>query len=236
MARTWSARVLGFAILLYVVINANVAAQTLGFVWLGDRRRASWSSCSPPVAARTSCWTPSRLGDAPMSAPGRAGRLQAASRDDWSLTPSAAGSPLLTVAPGTISSSRTEDCFGGAVRGVDDLPSEVCTFPYLNPVTGPFAVRGRGARATPSPCTSWRSARPGTGGCRATFPHFGALTTTHATAMLHPALEERVWRYEIDRRRRHLPVPRPATATSPWTCRSTRCTAPSASRRRPARC
>jgi amino acid transporter len=27
--------VLGFAILLYVVINAQVAAQTLGFLWLG---------------------------------------------------------------------------------------------------------------------------------------------------------------------------------------------------------
>ena len=26
---------IGFAILLYVVINANVAAQGLGFVWLG---------------------------------------------------------------------------------------------------------------------------------------------------------------------------------------------------------
>jgi amino acid transporter len=27
--------VIGFAILLFVVINANVAAQTLGFIWLG---------------------------------------------------------------------------------------------------------------------------------------------------------------------------------------------------------
>ncbi|MEO7844354.1 MAG: hypothetical protein ABIR82_03370 [Nocardioides sp.] len=26
----------------------------------------------------------------------------------------------------------------------------------------------------------------------------GALTTTHTTAMLHPALEERVWLYELD--------------------------------------
>jgi len=27
--------VIGFLILLYVVINANIAAQTLGFIWLG---------------------------------------------------------------------------------------------------------------------------------------------------------------------------------------------------------
>ena len=31
-----------------------------------------------------------------------------------------------------------------------------------------------------------------------TFPHFGALTATHSTAMLHEALEERVWIYDID--------------------------------------
>lgn len=35
-----------------------------------------------------------------------------------------------------------------------------------------------------------------------TFPHFGALSTTHTTAMLHEALEERVWVYEVDGERR----------------------------------
>ena len=57
-----------------------------------------------------------------------------------------------------------------------------------------------------------------------TFPHFGALTTTHQTAMLHEALEERVWVYDVDVAAgtcRFTPV----TATSPWTCRWTRCTA-----------
>ncbi len=33
--------------------------------------------------------------------------------------------PLLTVAPGTIVELSTEDCFGGAVRSREDLPSEV---------------------------------------------------------------------------------------------------------------
>jgi acetamidase/formamidase len=105
--------------------------------------------------------------------------------------------PLLTVPPGTIVELSTEDCFAGNVRGVDDLPSEVCTFPYLNPVTGPIAVEG----AEPGdllavhfveivPARDW--------GTSSTFPHFGALTTTHATAMLHPPLEERVWMYDID--------------------------------------
>jgi len=105
--------------------------------------------------------------------------------------------PLLTVPPGTIVELSTEDCFAGNVRSVDDLPSEVCTFPFLNPVTGPIAVEG----AEPGdllavhfveivPARDW--------GISSTFPHFGALTTTHATAMLHPPLEERVWRYDID--------------------------------------
>ena len=35
------------------------------------------------------------------------------------------GEPLLTVAPGTVVELTTEDCFGGRVRGVDDLPSRV---------------------------------------------------------------------------------------------------------------
>lgn len=105
--------------------------------------------------------------------------------------------PLLTVPPGTIVELSTEDCFAGNVRGIDDLPSEVCTFPFLNPVTGPIAVEGAQPGDTLAvhfveivPARDWAAS--------STFPHFGALTTTHSTAMLHPALEERVWMYDID--------------------------------------
>jgi acetamidase/formamidase len=105
--------------------------------------------------------------------------------------------PLLTVRPGSVVELSTEDCFAGNVKTVDDLPSEVCTFPFLNPVTGPIAVEG----AEPgdllavhfvsiTPARDWAVS--------STFPLFGALTTTHATAMLHPPLEERVWIYDID--------------------------------------
>jgi amidase len=105
--------------------------------------------------------------------------------------------PLLTVPPGTIVELSTEDCFAGNVEGVEDLPSQVCTFPFLNPVTGPVAVEGAEPGDTLAvhfveivPARDWAIS--------STFPHFGALTTTHATASLHPALEERVWRYELD--------------------------------------
>ncbi|MDP9444732.1 MAG: acetamidase/formamidase family protein [Actinomycetota bacterium] len=105
--------------------------------------------------------------------------------------------PLVTVKPGTVIEVTTEDCFAGYVRGVDDLPSQVCTFPFLNPVSGPIAVEGAEPGDTLAvhfaemvPARDW--------GVSSTFPNFGALTATHATAMLHQALEERVWMYDID--------------------------------------
>lgn len=102
-----------------------------------------------------------------------------------------------TIQPGTIVELFTEDCFAGRVRSVDDLPSQVCDFPFLNPVTGPFHVAGAEPGDTLAlhfvsitPARDWAVS--------STFPHFGALTGTHTTAMLQPALEERVWRYDLD--------------------------------------
>jgi len=105
--------------------------------------------------------------------------------------------PVQQLRPGDVLTVYTEDCFGGAVRTVHDLPTRVCQMPYLNPVTGPFFIDG----AEPgdalavhfldiAPARDW--------GMSSTFPHFGALTSTHATATLQPPLDERVWRYDID--------------------------------------
>jgi acetamidase/formamidase len=107
------------------------------------------------------------------------------------------GTPSVTVRPGTVIRLTTEDGFGGKIRSVDDLPSRVCRFPELNPLAGPIAIEG----AEPGdalavhfveiiPARDWAVST--------TFPHFGALTGTNATAMLHPALEERVWLYDVD--------------------------------------
>jgi amidase len=105
--------------------------------------------------------------------------------------------PVRRVKPGTVLELYTEDCYGGRVRSVDDLPSVVCEFPYLNPVTGPFHIEGAEPGdtlavhfASITPARDWAVS--------STFPHFGALTTTHTTAMLHPPLEELVWRYDVD--------------------------------------
>jgi amidase len=112
------------------------------------------------------------------------------------------GTPAVrSIRPGTVLELYTEDCFGGQVRSVDDLPSVVCEFPYLNPVTGPFHVEGAAPGDTLAlhfieiePARDWAVS--------STFPHFGALTATHQTAMLHNALEERVWVYGVDRENR----------------------------------
>ncbi len=107
------------------------------------------------------------------------------------------GTPALRVQPGTVVELTTEDCFGGRVRGVDDLPSQVCEFPYLNPVTGPVHVEG--ARPGDLLAVHFVDIRPRRDwAVSSTFPHFGALTTTHSTAMLHDALEEVVWVYDVD--------------------------------------
>jgi amidase len=105
--------------------------------------------------------------------------------------------PVRRVRPGTVLELYTEDCFGGRVREVGDLPSQVCEFPFLNPVTGPFFVEGAEPGDTLAvhfaeivPARDWAVST--------TFPHFGALTATHTTAMLHPPLEELVWRYDVD--------------------------------------
>jgi acetamidase/formamidase len=105
--------------------------------------------------------------------------------------------PVARIRPGDILEVYTEDCFGGAVRGTGDLPSVVCQFPYLNPVSGPFYVEGAEPGDTLAlhfvsitPARDWAVS--------STFPHFGALTSTHTTATLQAPLEERVWRYDVD--------------------------------------
>ncbi|GGL20912.1 acetamidase/formamidase family protein [Mangrovihabitans endophyticus] len=105
--------------------------------------------------------------------------------------------PVASLHSGDVLTVFTEDCFGGAVTTIDDLPSRVCTFPYLNPLTGPFLVEG--AEPGDTLAIHFRSIVPARAiGVSSTFPHAGALTSTTHTATLQPPLQERVWLYEID--------------------------------------
>ncbi len=105
--------------------------------------------------------------------------------------------PIREVEPGTVLRLWCDDAFAGRIRAVSDLASASLDPRFLNPQTGPFAVRGAEPGDTIAvhfaeitPARDWAVS--------ATFPFFGALTATHATAMLHEPLEERVWRYDVD--------------------------------------
>lgn len=109
--------------------------------------------------------------------------------------------PVAHVGPGTVLELWTEDCFAGRVRSADDLVSQVCEFPFLNPQTGPFYVEGAEPGDTLAvhfvsiePSRDWAAST--------TVPLFGALTATHLTAMLHDPLPEVVWIWRLNRQAR----------------------------------
>jgi acetamidase/formamidase len=106
--------------------------------------------------------------------------------------------PVARIRPPAVLSVYTEDCFAGRVRSVDDLVSQVCEFPYLNPQTGPFYIEGAEPGDTVAvhfvsiePARDWAAST--------TVPLFGALTGTHLTALLNEPLPEVVWMWELDR-------------------------------------
>ena len=107
--------------------------------------------------------------------------------------------PVMKVKPGDVLEVWTDDCFGGLVESVDDLPSKKIT--AFNPQTGPFYVEGAEPGDTLAlhfvsiePSRDWAVST--------TFPLFGALTSTTRTVTLQDPLPELVWRYDVDRQRR----------------------------------
>src|SRR5260370_23132749 len=106
--------------------------------------------------------------------------------------------PVARIKPGIVLELWTEDCFAGRVRSKEDLVSQVCEFPFLNPQTGPFHVEGAEPGDTLAvhfvsidPSREWAAST--------TVPLFGALTSTHLTATLQDPLPEVVWIWELDR-------------------------------------
>ena len=106
--------------------------------------------------------------------------------------------PVASIAPGTILSTSTLDCFAGRVRSTADRVSEVCDPRFINPQTGPFFVEG--AEPGDTLAVHFVSIEPREAwGVSTLVPFFGSLTASATTALLHPALAERTWIYEIDR-------------------------------------
>jgi acetamidase/formamidase len=104
--------------------------------------------------------------------------------------------PKHRIAPGTRIVSWTEDCFDGAVKTANDLPSKVTAPGHDNPQTGPFYVDGAEPGDTIAvhilklePARDYAVSGAG--------PGFGALVGTDRTAMLAEDLPETTWRYEL---------------------------------------
>ncbi|AXG06924.1 acetamidase [Haloplanus rubicundus] len=105
--------------------------------------------------------------------------------------------PVLEVAPGDTVEVETHDAFEGAIETEDDLPSEVLG-DNLNPQNGPIYVEG----ATPGDALAItideiEPRGPQPRGTTCTVPHFGGLSTTDRTAMLHEPLPEIVKKLEV---------------------------------------
>ena len=105
--------------------------------------------------------------------------------------------PLARIQPPAILEVFTEDAFAGRVRSESDLVSQVCEFPYVNPQTGPFYIEG--ARPGDTVAVHFISIEPARDwGASTTIPLFGALTSTHVTALLNEPLPEVVWMWHFD--------------------------------------
>jgi acetamidase/formamidase len=106
--------------------------------------------------------------------------------------------PLMRIRTPAVLEVFTEDAFGGRVRSENDLVSQVCEFPFVNPQTGPFYIED--AEPGDALAVHFVSITPARDwGASTTIPLFGALTGTHATALLNDPLPELVWMYQFDR-------------------------------------
>lgn len=104
--------------------------------------------------------------------------------------------PLVRVAPGETVEIHCPDSVDNCIRQPSDLPSEKLKYPFLNPQTGPILIEGAEPGDTLAveiheitPAFDWVWS--------ALIPHFGALTETPQTALLHDPLPEKVWIYPL---------------------------------------
>ena len=106
--------------------------------------------------------------------------------------------PVLRVAPGAVISCETHDAFEGKIRSESDRPTQVLTFPFLNPQNGPIFIEG--AEKGDTLAVHIRSIRPRGAqpvGTTVIMPEFGGLVSTGNTALLNPPLPERVKKLHI---------------------------------------
>ena len=131
---------------------------------------------------------------------GRRHELAIAAQGDFCYVYGPYARPKLTIEPGDVVVVETEDAFGGAITSEQDRPTEKLTFPFLNPQSGPIAVKG----AEKGDCLavfihSVETRGPQPAGTTCIISEFGGLVGTAATATLNPALPERVRKMHVDK-------------------------------------
>lgn len=107
--------------------------------------------------------------------------------------------PVLEVEPGAVVAVETHDAFEGKIKSESDRPTEVLNFPYLNPQSGPIAVKG----AEKGDCLavyihSVKPRGPQPVGTTCLIPEFGGLVGTGSTAILNNPLPEKVKKVRVD--------------------------------------
>src|ERR1700759_2165422 len=102
--------------------------------------------------------------------------------------------PIAHLKPTNILDANSLDCFGNAIKKPGDTMALV---KGDNPLTGPFYIDGAepGDTLVVKVLDLKVDGDQGVGGLGA---YFGALNGTKYTAMLHPALPEKIWFYPID--------------------------------------
>ena len=103
--------------------------------------------------------------------------------------------PVARLKSGDVLETNTLDAFGNAIQKPGDKLSLV---KGDNALTGPFYIEGAVVGDTLA-VKILDLQVDGNQGVGAIVPGFGALTTTNYTAMLHPALPEKIWFYDLDR-------------------------------------
>jgi len=107
----------------------------------------------------------------------------------------------INVQPGDVVVAETLDAFGGAIKSVDDKPSEKLQFPFVNPQNGPIAIEG--AENGDVLCVRIETIvprGPQPAGTSALIPEFGGLVGNAGTPMLNPPLVARTTRSRRPRR------------------------------------
>jgi acetamidase/formamidase len=103
--------------------------------------------------------------------------------------------PIAFVKPGETVSLFTADAFENRITKETDKPSEILD-EYLNPQTGPIYIEG--AEPGDTLAVHIEDITPTRDfAVSALIPHFGGLTGTRMTRLLHEPLPEKVWIYSL---------------------------------------